>query len=58
MPKTFSIHGRDDTIVDVTQTGLFKSLISDYALEIFDACGHAPHLHDEARVREIIKAAL
>ena len=58
MPKTFAVHGRDDTIVDVTQTGLFKSLISDYTLEIFDYCGHAPHLHDEARVKEIIKAAL
>jgi pimeloyl-ACP methyl ester carboxylesterase len=54
MPKTYSIHGRDDTIVDITQTGLFKPLIADYRLEVFDTCGHAPHLHDEVKVRDII----
>jgi len=58
VPKTFAVHGRDDTIVDFTQTSLFKSLIPDYNLEMFDSCGHAPHLHSEQSVREIIKAAL
>ena len=58
IPTTYAIHGRDDTIVDSTQTGLFKSLIADLHLEIFDHCGHAPHLHDEARVKAIIQSAL
>jgi pimeloyl-[acyl-carrier protein] methyl ester esterase len=58
VPKTFAVHGRDDTIVDFTQTSLFKSLIPNYHLEVFDACGHAPHLHNEQMVREIIKSAL
>lgn len=58
MPATCAIHGRDDTLVDVTQTSLFKSLIKDYRLEIFDSCGHAPHLHDVSRVRRIIKEFL
>lgn len=58
IPKTFAVHGRDDTIVDISQTGLFKSLIRDYKLEVFESCGHAPHLHDSARVRATIKAAL
>ncbi len=58
IPKTYAVHGRDDTLVDITQTSLFKSLIKDYKLEVFDSCGHAPHLHDVARVAEIIKSAL
>ncbi len=53
VPKTFAIHGTDDTVVDSTQTGLFMPLIENYTLEAFTKCGHAPHLHDEARVREI-----
>lgn len=58
IPKTYAIHGRDDSLVDVTQTGLFKPLIKEYHIEIFEHCGHAPHLHDEKRVQEIIKQAL
>ncbi len=58
IPETYAIHGRDDTIVDITQTGLFKSLIRNYKLEIFETCGHAPHLHNAARVREIIQSVL
>jgi pimeloyl-ACP methyl ester carboxylesterase len=58
VPKTFAIHGRDDTLVDVTQTGLFKSLIKDYTLKVLENCGHAPHLHDSIQVSKIIQAAL
>lgn len=58
VPETLAIHGLNDTIVDSTQTGLFKSLIKNYTLEMFENCGHAPHLHNEARVKEIVHAAL
>lgn len=56
MPKTIIIHGADDTVVDITQTSLFMPLIMQHSLEVFKKCGHAPHLHDEARVREIISS--
>lgn len=58
IPKTIAIHGRDDTIVDISQTGLFKSLIADYTLEVFESCGHAPHLHNAERVKAIIETIL
>ena len=58
MPATTAIHGRDDTLVDASQTSLYKSLIKNYKFEIFDSCGHAPHLHDEDRVKNIIQSAL
>lgn len=58
MPKTIAIHGRDDTIVDVAQAGILHPLIADYTCHIFEKCGHAPHLHDEKQVIEIINSAL
>jgi pimeloyl-ACP methyl ester carboxylesterase len=57
-PKTISIHGRDDTIVDVTQAGIFHPLIKNYQSFIFEKCGHAPHLHDAEKVKELIAEAL
>lgn len=58
IPSTIAVHGLNDTIVDSTQTGLFKSLIKDYKIEIFEECGHAPHLHNQKRVKEIVQAVL
>jgi pimeloyl-ACP methyl ester carboxylesterase len=58
MPKTIAIHGRDDTIVDVAQAGILHPLIADYTCHVFEKCGHAPHLHDEKKVIELIDAAL
>lgn len=55
IPKTLAFHGDDDTVVDIAQTGLFMPLISNYTLETFQKCGHAPHLHNEGKVRELIK---
>ena len=54
IPETLIIHGRDDTIVDSTQTSLFLPLIGDLTLKILDNCGHAPHLHNEDLVNKII----
>jgi pimeloyl-[acyl-carrier protein] methyl ester esterase len=58
MPKTLSIHGRDDTIVDATQAGIFHPLIKNYQSVILEQCGHAPHLHDSVKVRQLIAEAL
>jgi pimeloyl-[acyl-carrier protein] methyl ester esterase len=57
-PKTLVIHGCDDTIVDYTQSGIFRPLIKNYKSFIFENCGHAPHLHDENQVRSLINEAL
>lgn len=54
-PKTLIIHGRDDSIVDVTNTSLFLSLIKDCKVEVFDGCGHAPHIHSHDKVSKIIQ---
>ncbi len=56
MPKTIAIHGRNDAVVDCTQTGLFRSLIHDYRHVIIDNCGHAPHLHDSKAIMDLIDA--
>lgn len=55
IPKTLAIHGRDDSVVDVSQTGLFRPFIADYKLEVMDNCGHAPHLHNEPKVKRLVK---
>ncbi len=57
MPKTIAIHGRDDAVVDATQTSLFRPLIKNYHVERIDDCGHAPHLHDPELIKKIIAAA-
>ncbi|MCE3233642.1 MAG: hydrolase [Rickettsiaceae bacterium] len=57
MPKTLSIHGRDDTVFDVSQAGIFHPFIKDYTSIIFEKCGHAPHLHDTEKVRNLIQEA-
>lgn len=57
-PKTVIIHGRNDTIVDASQSSLFLPLIKNVNIEMFNKCGHAPHLHDEAKVKEIINNSL
>lgn len=54
--KTLLIHGVDDVVVEATQTSVFLAFMPHAELEMFDKCGHAPHLHDAARVRELITA--
>jgi pimeloyl-ACP methyl ester carboxylesterase len=55
IPQTTIICGQDDTIVDVTQSGLFGVLIKDCSINILEKCGHAPHMHDSEKVKELIK---
>lgn len=57
-PRTMMIHGREDTVVDVTQSSLFIPFFPGHHTEIIDRCGHAPHLHDEGRVKQLIQDAL
>lgn len=59
IPPTLAIVGSSDNVVDASQADLFRPLIrSGYKTEILDNCGHAPHLHDEQKVRQLILGAV
>jgi len=54
MPRTLFLQGSGDMIVHESQSQYFKERIKDFRLEIFNNCGHAPHLNDVVRVRKVI----
>ncbi len=53
-PKTLAIHGENDFIVDITHTGLFAPFIANLSIKTIKKCGHAPHLHDAKRIKNLI----
>jgi len=53
-PKTIFLQGKGDMIVHPNQTNYFQERIKDFTLELFPNCGHAPHLNDPDKVREIV----
>jgi len=54
MPRTLFFQGAGDMIVHASQAEYFKERIKNFRLEIFNKCGHAPHLSDVSKVRELI----
>jgi pimeloyl-[acyl-carrier protein] methyl ester esterase len=54
MPRTLFVQGAGDMIVHESQAQYFKERIRNFRLEIFNNCGHAPHLSDVKKLREII----
>lgn len=54
MPRTLFFQGAGDMIVHSSQAEYFKQKITNFRLEIFKNCGHAPHLSDVKKMREII----
>ena len=54
MPPTLYFHGAGDMIVHVSQAEYFKARIANFSENIFANCGHAPHLNDVTRMRQII----
>ncbi len=54
-PRTLIIHGKNDHITNPQQSTLFADAIPHSRLELFSKCGHAPHLHDPARVKQLIE---
>lgn len=54
MPRTVFLQGAGDMIVHHSQSEYFKERIKNFRLEIFNNCGHAPHLNDLARIKKII----
>lgn len=49
------IHGRQDTIVDVSQIGLFLPFAPFTKTKIIENCGHAPHLNNPQLIIDTIK---
>jgi pimeloyl-ACP methyl ester carboxylesterase len=54
MPRTLFFQGAGDMIVHSSQAQYFQERITSFRLEIFKNCGHAPHLSDVKKMREII----
>lgn len=54
-PPTLLVHGDRDAVVSPAQSREFAERIPQVALEIWQGCGHAPHLHDAPRLMERIK---
>ena len=54
MPRTLFFQGAGDMIVHQTQAQYFQDRIKNFRLEIFKNCGHAPHLSDMEKLRQII----
>ncbi len=54
MPRTILFQGAGDMIVHSSQAEYFRQRIKNFRLEIFKNCGHAPHLSNVERMREII----
>jgi pimeloyl-[acyl-carrier protein] methyl ester esterase len=54
-PPTLLLHGARDVVVEAGHSDMFHRKIPNAELVLFDAAGHAPHWHDENRVRELIR---
>jgi len=53
-PRTLLVHGMKDKVVSSEQSKCFHSKIKHSKLELWEGCGHAPHLHDMARLQRAI----
>jgi pimeloyl-[acyl-carrier protein] methyl ester esterase len=55
LPRTLLIYGAQDSIVAAAQGQYLHEKIPRSQLILLPNCAHAPHLHDAARVQELIK---
>ncbi len=55
-PRTLLVHGKRDKVVDAVQSERMAGRIANARLELWDDCGHAPHLHDAGRLQDVIEA--
>jgi pimeloyl-[acyl-carrier protein] methyl ester esterase len=54
-PRTLLVHGTHDKVVDFAQSERMAARIAGAQLERWEHCGHAPHLHNGARLRKLIE---
>lgn len=55
-PPTLIIHGMNDAIVPMAQSEALARALPQAKLNLWEGAGHAPHLHDAARLRAEIAA--
>ncbi len=55
VPPALIMHGKEDAILSHRQAWALHAVLPGSRLELFDACGHAPHLHDTPRVKRLIE---
>jgi pimeloyl-ACP methyl ester carboxylesterase len=55
-PRTLIIHGMNDAIVPLAQSEILLAKLPRATLQRWEQTGHAPHLHDAARLRAAIAA--
>jgi len=53
-PDTLILHGDGDIVTNIEQSYLFADQIYKSRLEVYSECGHAPHLHDVDKTRNLI----
>ncbi len=54
IPRTLCFHGAGDKITHISQANYFKDRIANFRLETLTNCGHAPHLNDPQKIKNII----
>ena len=53
-PSTLLVHGEEDVVVAPEQSREFARTLPHAKLAMWKACGHAPHWHDAAALRQLI----
>lgn len=48
------VHGKQDAVADFAQAQAWKGAYPHMQLHAWDEAGHAPHLHDAARLRKLL----
>lgn len=53
-PRTLLVHGEKDRVVAPGQSQRFAEKIAQAKLSLWEDCGHAPHLHNAAKLQKLI----
>lgn len=54
LPPTLLVHGLKDKVIYPIQAEWFRQHLPHAELHLWPECGHAPHLHDEASLRQLV----
>jgi len=54
-PRTLLVHGTKDVVVPPDNSARMAKRIKGAQIELWEGCGHAPHLHDAARLQKRIE---
>lgn len=53
-PPTLLVHGMKDKVVESEQSKRMAARIKNATVDLWENCGHAPHLHDAERLRGLM----